>query len=66
MNKIVTPSRDFSALETLESEDHKITVLNPMGFPPKITRKTAAPRPESLDGKTSIWSTAGSTIRSNC
>ena len=30
----------------------KITVLNPMGYPPKITRKTAAPRPESLNGKT--------------
>jgi hypothetical protein len=30
----------------------KITVLNPMGYPPAVTRKTAAPRPESLDGKT--------------
>jgi hypothetical protein len=30
----------------------KITVLNPVGFPPKITPKTPAPRPESLDGKT--------------
>jgi hypothetical protein len=30
----------------------KVTVLNPMGFPPKITPKTPAPRPESLDGKT--------------
>jgi len=30
----------------------KITVLNPMGYPPEITRKTAAPRLESLDGKT--------------
>ena len=30
----------------------KITVLNPMGYPPKITRKTPAPRLESLDGKT--------------
>ena len=32
--------------------DVKITVLNPMGYPPAITRKTAAPRLESLDGKT--------------
>jgi hypothetical protein len=31
--------------------DTKITVLNPMGYPPAITRKTAAPRLESLDGK---------------
>lgn len=30
----------------------KLTVLNPMGYPPAITRKTAAPRLESLDGKT--------------
>jgi hypothetical protein len=32
--------------------DLKITVLNPLGYPPAITRKTAAPRLESLDGKT--------------
>ena len=30
----------------------KLTVLNPVGYPPAITKKTAAPRPESLDGKT--------------
>ncbi|HXQ50013.1 MAG TPA: hypothetical protein VN802_02865 [Stellaceae bacterium] len=29
----------------------KLTVLNPMGYPPKVTRKTPAPRPETLDGK---------------
>jgi hypothetical protein len=34
------------------TNDLKITVLNPMGYPPEITRKTAAPRLESLDGKT--------------
>ncbi len=34
------------------STDLKITVLNPMGYPPEITRKSAAERPESLDGKT--------------
>jgi hypothetical protein len=34
------------------SRDLKITVLNPMGYPPEITRKSAAPRLESLDGKT--------------
>lgn len=32
--------------------DVKITVLNPMGYPPEITRKSGAPRPESLEGKT--------------
>ena len=30
----------------------KISVLNPVGFPPKITPKAMAPRLESLDGKT--------------
>ena len=30
----------------------KITVLNPVGYPPAVTRKTAAPRLESLDSKT--------------
>ena len=30
----------------------KISVLNPVGFPPKITPKPMAPRLESLDGKT--------------
>ena len=29
----------------------KITVLNPMGYPPKVTKKAAAARPSSLDGK---------------
>jgi hypothetical protein len=32
--------------------DAKLTVLNPMGYPPEVTRKTAAPRLENLDGKT--------------
>jgi hypothetical protein len=30
----------------------KITVLNPMGFPPKVTRQSLAPRLDALDGKT--------------
>ena len=29
-----------------------VTVYSPLGRPPKIARKTAAPRPESLDGAT--------------
>jgi len=38
---------------TLEvGSNSKITVLNPMGYPPKITPKSAAPRLDSLDGKT--------------
>ncbi len=30
----------------------RVTVLNPMGFPPKITAKNPAARPASLEGKT--------------
>ena len=30
----------------------KITVLNPTGYPPKVTGKRLAPRLNSLDGKT--------------
>ncbi len=29
-----------------------LSVLNPMGFPPKVTRQTLAPRLDTLDGKT--------------
>ena len=48
MNIVTTPKD----LTVLESSDEKIVVLSPVGYPPKITRKTAAPRLESLDGKT--------------
>ena len=30
----------------------KMTALNPVGFPPKVTRKALAPRLDTLDGKT--------------
>ena len=30
----------------------KLSVLNPVGFPPKVTRKPPAPRLDTLDGKT--------------
>ena len=30
----------------------RLSVLNPVGFPPKITAKALAPRLDSLDGKT--------------
>jgi hypothetical protein len=48
----VTTPNDLTKLEVLERSGDKITVLNPMGYPPRITRKTAAPRLESLNGKT--------------
>jgi len=34
------------------ARDDKITVLNPMGYPPKVTHKHLAPRLETLNGKT--------------
>jgi hypothetical protein len=52
MNKIVTTPRADSTVEVGSPVEGKITVLNPVGYPPKINKKAAAPRPESLDGKT--------------
>ena len=52
MNKIVaTPSPD-STVSIPGSSHEKITVLSPVGFPPKVNKKAPASRPESLDGKT--------------
>jgi hypothetical protein len=48
MNKPTTPQQ----LSNSAAFEEKITVLNPMGYPPKVNRKTPAARPESLDGKT--------------
>ena len=52
MNKIATPLPDLSTVKALESAQEKITVLNPVGYPPKVIKKALAPRLESLDGKT--------------
>src|SRR4030088_2744385 len=52
MNKIATAPQDLSTVEVIESAPEKITVLNPVGYPPKVAKKSAAPRHESLDGKT--------------
>jgi hypothetical protein len=51
MNIVTTPN-DLTKLDVLDRSGDKITVLSPIGYPPKITRKTAAPRLESIDGKT--------------
>jgi hypothetical protein len=51
MNIVTTPN-DLTKLDVSDRSGERITVLNPMGYPPKITRKTAAPRLESIDGKT--------------
>ena len=34
------------------TDSARITVLNPTGFPPKVTHRPMAPRLETLDGKT--------------
>jgi hypothetical protein len=52
MNKVVTAPREPTALTIPESSQEKITVLNPVGYPPKVAKKSPAPRLESLDGKT--------------
>src|SRR5256886_7750559 len=52
MNKIVTTPGPDSTVRIADSTEAKITVLSPVGFPPKVSKKTPAPRPESLDGKT--------------
>jgi hypothetical protein len=51
MNIVTTP-KDLTRIDALEQSAEKITVLSPVGYPPKINRKTAAPRLESLVGKT--------------
>ena len=51
MNIVTTP-QDLIRIDALEQAAEKITVLSPVGYPPKINRRTAAPRLESLDGKT--------------
>ena len=51
MNKIVTAPTPESTVKIADASEKKITVLNPVGFPPKINKKASAPRPESLNGK---------------
>lgn len=42
----------MNQIQSIAPSAEKITVFNPVGYPPKINKKTAAPRLESLDGKT--------------
>jgi hypothetical protein len=42
----------MNQIAPLAKSETRITVLNPVGYPPKIARKTPAPRLESLAGKT--------------
>jgi hypothetical protein len=52
MNKIVATPSPESTVRIADATEEKLTVLSPVGFPPKVSKKTAAPRPESLNGKT--------------
>src|SRR6202042_1130146 len=51
MNRIVAPT-EGQPIEVPAPPAKTFTVLSPVGTPPKITKKAAAPRLESLDGKT--------------
>src|SRR6185436_4173122 len=51
MNKIVPTPSPESTVSIAGATEERITVLSPVGFPPKVSKKTAAPRPESLNGK---------------
>jgi hypothetical protein len=51
MNKIVPTPSPEATVGIADATEEKITVLNPLGFPPKVSKKTGAPRPESLNGK---------------
>lgn len=45
-------ANDLQETERPDSERTlKVTVLNPVGYPPKITAQSTAPRLDSLDGK---------------
>lgn len=48
MSKITTVP---DQAEPLTRPGVRVAALNPMGTPPRIARKSPAPRPESLDGK---------------
>jgi hypothetical protein len=50
MNIFTTPNNPTGI--ALESSPEKIAVLNPVGYPPKVNGKVAAPRLDNLDGKT--------------
>lgn len=42
----------MDSVDVSDKSDNAITVFNPVGYPPKVTQKTPAPRLDSLDGKT--------------
>jgi hypothetical protein len=52
MNKVVATPSPESTVRIAGATEEKITVLSPVGFPPKVSKKTPAPRPETLNGKT--------------
>lgn len=49
MNIVATPKNPTRV--ELDASPEKITVLSPIGYPPKVKAKALAPRLESLDGK---------------
>lgn len=43
---------NVNQLQRLTETSHTLTVFNPVGYPPVVSKKATAPRLESLDGKT--------------
>lgn len=43
---------NISQIQRIPETSGALTVLNPVGYPPAVSKKVAAPRLESLDGKT--------------
>src|SRR5204863_2418605 len=51
-NDVSPQHRGRTMLDTVSKVGSKITVHSPVGFPPKVSKKTAAARVPTLDGKT--------------
>jgi len=50
--KDVNQQLNLKEIERITETGRTLTVLNPVGYPPAVTRKATAPRLENLDGKT--------------
>jgi len=44
--------KDMNEIQKGDGSGARLAVLNPVGYPPKISKRAPAPRLDSLDGKT--------------
>jgi hypothetical protein len=51
-SKNVNQHINVSQIQRVTETSRSLTVLNPVGYPPAVSKKATAPRLESLDGKT--------------